>query len=566
MGQSAKSNLLAGFEQRFAADGEARRQQVMARSWMGEALEWSFYFTPELWEPVQGKCLPTASYHAAFLKNMLRCCMREGYSEHEVAFWMEVVARDHIKTTMIRLIMLFIMTEVVKSGRYTPKGHLEEDMIYITGTEPKARKKMTWLWHQLRSNRKLRNHYGSLLPRRADPETATGIEAQLANGFWVAAFGMKGGIRSAHPRFLFVDDPEELAEGDEKKVTENTWDIWSRTVDGMMGPGTSTCYTANYVGQRCLTKKLTKIHPRHFIERPCYSEIQQGDSRKKIPLWSDRFSREFLENKRRDIGEAAFQCEWMLNPVADNDSPIKEEWIQLFDSSDRKQFPKLWWARCPIVIFFDPAYTDKDESDYTAIVTVAMDTRNPFTVPLLYCLDARRGRWTDHEEILEQVRDVYWGFRQAINHNLKVYVENAVRAEASAFLATNRLMNEKDTRSMPLRDWDVRQDGRTKRSRMSRTAHFYREHRMFFDVNDPHQQDVIDELVLFGEEEHDDYADACTGCLNVFRVNEKHLLRRMTGRVRRRTPQFFRDPQTGVLRERQHVSQPVATQMPTGSR
>lgn len=548
-----RSDLLAGFEQRFSADAEARRQQRMFREQFGEVLEWSMYFCPDLWNPERGKCLPTVAYHAQFLNNMARCCLREGYSDDEVAFWMEVVSRDFIKTTMMRLVMLWVITELVTSGRYTPKGHLEEDVIYITGTEPKARKKMTWIWHQLRSNKKLQNHYGKLLPRRADPETATGIEAQLTNGIWIAAFGMKGGMRSAHPRFLFVDDPEELAEGDEKKVTENTWEVWSRTVDGMMGPGTSTCYTANYVGQRCLTRKLTKLHPDHFAERPCYKEVSDGQNRRKVSLWGDRFSVKWLENKRRDIGEAAFQCEWLLNPTADNDSPIKEEWIQFYDSEDSEHFPRYWWARCPIVIFFDPAYTDNSESDYTAIVTVCMDIRNPDTVAQFYCLDARRGRWTDHEEILERVRDVYWEFRKAINYNLKVYVENAVQAEAKAFLATNRLMNEKDTRSVPLRDWNVREDGKTKRSRISRTAHFYREHRMSFDLRQPSQQQLIDELVLFGEEEHDDYADACTGALNVFRVKEKQLTRRMAA-IQQRKSQFYRDPETGVLRERRHVA------------
>jgi phage terminase large subunit-like protein len=260
----------------------------------------------------------------------------------------------------------------------------------------------------------------------------------------------------------------------------------------------------------------------------------------------------FLEKKKKAIGDAAFACEWELKPVSDTGSPIKEEWIQMWDSGDRENFPNYWWARCPIVVFFDPAYTDNKESDYTAIVATAMDNRDPRVIPNFYCLKATRGKWTDHEEILEHVREMYWSLRQAIS-NMEVYVENAVKAEASAFIATNRLMNEKRRDSMTLRDWDVRADGRTKRSRISKSAHFYREGRMYFDIQDPTQQILIDELVLFGDEPHDDLADSITGCLNVFRVREK-LYQARLDRIVQRQNQWVRDPETGVLRRREMVA------------
>lgn len=544
--KSDKSQFEASFEAQLAESEKAQCTVKLASDWMGEVLEWSMYFVADSWDPAKGKCLPIDTYHADYLENMRKCCMLEGYSKDEVAMWIEVVMRGGIKTTLTRIIMLWVMTELVKSQRYEPKGNLEEDMIYITGTEPKARKKMTWIWHQLRHNRLIKSHYGTLLPRKADPETSSSVEAQLNNGFWIAAFGIKGGIRSSHPRFLVIDDPEELAEGNEKKVTENTWDVWASTIDGMMGPGTSCIYTANYVGLRCLTRKLTKIHPDRFKERPGWTYKPDGT---KVSLWPQKFTIPFLEQKEKTMGEGPFRCEILLDPVADSGSPIKEEWIQMYDSEDKSLFPGYWWARCPIVIFFDPAYTDRDDSDYTAIVTICMDVRDPRVLPGFYCLDARRGRWTDHEEILEKVRELYWQYRKAIGTGVEVYVENAIQVEAKGFIATNRLMNEKRSDSMPLRDWIVREDGRSKKARISKTAHYYREHRMHFDIRDMNQQTLIDELVLFGDEDHDDYADACTGALNVYRKKEDRIMRRLQGATSRLV-KTVRDPVSGRLRER----------------
>lgn len=75
-------------------------------------------------------------------------------------------------------------------------------------------------------------------------------------------------------------------------------------------------------------------------------------------------SKEYLQQKRRDMGIYTFSCQMLMNPVADDKQGFKEEWLDYHNGSDGKGMN--------IYITVDSANEKKKTSDYTAIEVVGL--------------------------------------------------------------------------------------------------------------------------------------------------------------------------------------------------
>ena len=209
--------------------------------------------------------------------------------------------------------------------------------------------------------------------------------------------------------------------------------------------------------------------------------------------------------------------------------------MHYWDSKDKKLWPEKWWRMGDVIIMIDPAKSEKESADFTAIVTV-LRVYTPSGKAVYFVLDARRGRWKDPETVLEQAYIPYLRFKEVAP---KVYVEDI--AFQSMFVSVNKYMNEQRIEPMPLLSYDPLPDGRDKFARLAKSAPVWRDGRIFIDKSDNTQQVMVDEVVMFPAD-HDDLSDSLTAAINIFEYRQTRL---KPPRIVRRV----RDPRTGILRE-----------------
>ena len=82
------------------------------------------------------------------------------------------------------------------------------------------------------------------------------------------------------------------------------------------------------------------------------------------PAWPERFTREELDEKRRVMGGALFEAEFMNRPT-DEEALVKKEWIKWVAPDE---VPSLQALR--VFGFLDPSVTAREASDFKAFVTV----------------------------------------------------------------------------------------------------------------------------------------------------------------------------------------------------
>jgi predicted phage terminase large subunit-like protein len=91
------------------------------------------------------------------------------------------------------------------------------------------------------------------------------------------------------------------------------------------------------------------------------------------PVFPKKFTKEYLQQLRRDKGAYYFACEYLNNPIDESNAPFKAGMIKYYDAANMP----------PLSMFMtvDPAIQQKVENDWTALVVCGMDKdRNIYVV------------------------------------------------------------------------------------------------------------------------------------------------------------------------------------------
>lgn len=84
-------------------------------------------------------------------------------------------------------------------------------------------------------------------------------------------------------------------------------------------------------------------------------------------FWASRFPVPYLEEMRTNIGDYFFSSQYQQEPFVESGWDFKKDYFQYYEDAP-KDLRKY--------TFIDPAISDKQEADYTAIVTIWIDQRN----------------------------------------------------------------------------------------------------------------------------------------------------------------------------------------------
>jgi predicted phage terminase large subunit-like protein len=117
-------------------------------------------------------------------------------------------------------------------------------------------------------------------------------------------------------------------------------------------------------------------------------------------LWPEREGRAELAAARMRLGDFAYQCQYLQQPVARGGNRFKREWFGTFRSMPQ-QFDI-------VVTAWDTAYKESETSDYSACVTIGyLGSRGPNgEMPGSYVLHAWHGR-VPFSELKEKAKQFY---------------------------------------------------------------------------------------------------------------------------------------------------------------
>lgn len=112
---------------------------------------------------------------------------------------------------------------------------------------------------------------------------------------------------------------------------------------------------------------------------PCWDEAEQ-------PTIPERFTHDGLQRLKDDPMMTSFQfsAQYMLNPIPEEDQTFRPEWWRRAGFYYDKEPENL-----RVAVFVDPASKQRKESDYTALISIGMDTNGEY-----YLLDIIRDKLT----------------------------------------------------------------------------------------------------------------------------------------------------------------------------
>ena len=154
--------------------------------------------------------------------------------------------------------------------------------------------------------------------------------------------------------------------------------------------------------------------------------------------WPERFPEKVVDNLERDLGPYAFSSQYQQNPAPRGGGIIKRHWFRLWEHPQNK-FPFFQ----NVVAALDPAYTEKDENDPSAMVILGTFRHPETNEPGIMFINAWRKRLPIHGDTspkfpgesfkaYERRCGESWGLVEWVNNSCEAYGVQQLYIEAKA--------------------------------------------------------------------------------------------------------------------------------------
>lgn len=214
-------------------------------------------------------------------------------------------------------------------------------------------------------------------------------------------------------------------------------------------------------------------------------------------IWHGKYPtmEDIEEEKRKAANEYAWQREYLLNIVPNEDQVIHREWIQYYDDlpvpvSMFNNYPSYTEIRIGV----DLAISKNDTADYTAMIPAFLyEVRDGYRVYILPKIINKRMNFPETVDLCKQLDKTY---TEEHAHPTFVIEDVSYQKALPQQLQSEGIWNVQS----------VRPGNMDKRSRLILTANFIKNGKVLFPRNGA--EELIRQIVHFGVEKHDDLADA----------------------------------------------------------
>lgn len=294
---------------------------------------------------------------------------------------------------------------------------------------------------------------------------------------------------SYRPDLIVGDDLESDVSVRTQEARDKTYDWLKNEVIPAGDRGTRVVIVGNLLHEDSLLMRLKEEAENGDLDNALFKKYPLIDGGR--ILWPGKFpTMKAVENERKRIGnDYSWNKEFLLNIISRDGQVVPLEWIGRYD-----KFPEDSGCYRGIFVGVDPAVTQNDHSDFTAMVAGLLCEINGQY--FLYVLPNPINRKMVFKEILDQI--------QELNRSLGLIYECVFFAiegnSAQAYIA------------QALEPFDIVfktvQSRTDKHSRLFTVSHLIQNKHILF----PEQgaELLIRQIVHFGAEKHDDLVDAFT--------------------------------------------------------
>jgi predicted phage terminase large subunit-like protein len=380
----------------------------------------------------------------------------------------------------------------------------KEDLILISNTSSLSEKWVRYHVRELLENARIQKDYAPSAGKiwRSD-EIEINVNGKPHGRIYTRGAGAQ--IRGEHPTELILDDlenrEEAASEGPREKMREYFYqDLWG-TLRDEEGSHTRVKIVGTFVHPLAL---LPELYEKDWWVKRKYGVYKPDGT----PLWSEYMDEAKINQKRSEITETAFHSEYLNEPIVSENPTFYREWFKRYEPGMIRSYDgkKLAVRDLRIVTAIDPAISQRDGADYTAVVTYGVDL-TPDN-PRIYCLEFKRGHWSMSRQINEMLAT--W---EKFPGSIQVF-ETVAYQQALYLEYKERL----DREHLDIKVIEVKPD-KDKGRRANAITPLFQKGWVHFDHNDKMQQILMNEFALFDytKRRHgrDDGVDASLYCLDL---------------------------------------------------
>lgn len=294
--------------------------------------------------------------------------------------------------------------------------------------------------------------------------------------------------RQYRPDLIICDDIEDLNSVKTQDSRDYTFDWFNKTLVPMGKPDTKIMIIGNLLHEDSFIKRMEekiKNNPKDKIFKAYPLINEEGKT-----LWPGKYpTTDSIEKEKSMLSYDAWMQEYLLKIIRPTDQVVQLEWIHYYDDYPSFVGNDFQYA----VISMDLAIREKESSDYTAMVTAYVYGHESDTK--IYILPFPLNVKMDFPKTVLTIKDKY---QNLADQSLvtKVLVEEVGYQGA----LTQQLIVE------GVNATGVTVSGQDKRARVAQTTGWIQSGKVLFPKKGC--EFLINQLVYFGVEKHDDLADA----------------------------------------------------------
>lgn len=371
-------------------------------------------------------------------------------------------------------------------------------VLILCQTQSQAKQHMMNLRRELESNIILKRDLGPFQEESDEWGASSLVFSKLDARITAASSeqSIRGLRHNQHrPDLIIGDDVEDLASTKTREGRNKTYQWLTGEVIPAGDRNTRLVIVGNLLHEDSLLMRIKEDVEKQRIDGVFkeYPLISGGEI-----LWPGKYpSMDYIEKEKRRAGnEFAWQREYLLHIVPDEDQAIHREWLHYYDEIPDKTIEDQWGypKYTHVCIGVDLAISKRDTADFTAMVPgLLFDHGKNLKIYILPGVVNKRMTFPETVEMCKVLNRTYKedGLRPTF------VIEDVAYQKA----LPQQLENEGI--------WDVkttRPGNQDKRSRIVLTAHMIKTGKVLF----PREgcEELINQIVHFGVEKHDDLADA----------------------------------------------------------
>lgn len=372
-------------------------------------------------------------------------------------------------------------------------------VLILCQTQAQAKQHMMNLRRELENNTLLKNDLGPFQEESNEWGSSSLVFSKL--NARITAVSSEQSIRGLRhnqhrPDLIIGDDLEDLSSTKTREGRNKTYQWLTGEVVPSGDRNTRLVIIGNLLHEDSLIMRLKDDIEKQKINGvfKAYPLIKDGEI-----LWPGKYPdmTAVEEEKSKAANEFAWQREYLLNIVPAEDQAIDRAWIQYYDEIPPK-FELKWCGYTnhrEIRIGIDPAISKNDAADYTAMVP-GMFYELEKGGYMLYILPKIINKRMNFPETVEMCKILNASYKNKDVEPTFIIEDVAYQKALPQQLINEGVRNIKSTRP-GIQD---------KRSRLVLTANMIKNGKVLFPREGAEQ--LIQQIVHFGVEKHDDLADA----------------------------------------------------------